>query len=370
MKRIVIFLFIILSFLSSPAQPGDYNGPAKISVTGFWTQADNMRAFIEKGFMNSAQGKVSILEKHITTTKTKDPSYSTASMEAELKKLKELYDAKTKEKNDNANDQRDKFKNQMAVGEQLRSLFGAELVLQVDAAGLKTIKERIDNYKKRTEELLAMDRSESQKELDRYLVYINGSLENSTEDFKKLDDRAKTSPNAEYAEVNYYELLYHQAYWDAAKKIYPDKTDFANAYAAVTKIMNSLGSIDDLHAAAEKNRIEKVKNTKMPVASVKDATLEKLFMDAFNTKYKDEFKGTAIKAVVTTKDWSIKRNELTGIVLGRQREGAIAYKGSDGKCYLITHFNIFQDYVGGAYQGTKSIYVVHSGQEMLCENAK
>lgn len=370
MKRVILFFFCILSFFSSPAQPGDYSGPAKLSVNTFWTQAANMRSFIEKGAMNSAQGKIGMLERAIATTKTKDPSYSTAPMETELSKLKEMYADKERSIKDGAEEKKQKQADRIKVDQLLRSLFGGELVFQVDNAGLKTIDQRIADYKKRTEELLAMDRSGSADDLENTLEDIRRSIEGSLEDFKKLEERVKTSPSISYAEVNYYELLFKQAYWDAAQKVFPKETDVADMYKKITTIISGLGSIDDLRKNAEKNRIEMVKNTKMPVASVKDASLEKMFMEAFNSKYEDEFKGTAMKAVVTSKDWAIRRNELTGIVIGRQREGAIAYKASDGKCYLVTYFNIFQDYVGNSFQGTRSIYVVYKGQEMLCENVK
>jgi hypothetical protein len=370
MKQFTFILYCTCLFFSSQAQPGDYNGPAKISVASFWTQADNMRGFIEKGFMNSAQGKLSMLEKNIATTKTKDPSYGTAAMEAELNKLKDMYAAKEKELKEGKETRKEKQENRLKADQLLRSLFGMELVTQVDDAGLKTINQRIEDYRKRTRELLAMDLEESKEDLDNFLSYIKNDQEVAAENFKKLEERVKGATSIGYAEVHYYELLYKQAYWDAAQKVYPGQADFAKTYTAVTNILTGLGSLTDLQATTEKNRLEKVKNTRMPVAKVKDASLEKLFIDAFNKKYQEEFKGTAVKAVITSSEWGIKRNELTGIVIGRQREGAVAYKGADGKCYLVTYFNIFQDYVGGSYQGTKSIYVVYKGQEMLCENIK
>lgn len=370
MKQATLFLLCVSVSFYSHSQPGDYNGPAKISVNTFWTQSVSMRSSIEKGFLVSARGKVGILERAIATTKTKDPSYSTNSMETELTTLKELCTSKDKELKDVAADKKEKQQNKIKVDELLRSLFGGQVVMQVDDAGLKTIQQRIDDYNKKADELLAMDLSESEEDLENALSDLRGRDGEIREDFKKLEERAKTSAGIGYAEVNYYELLYKQAYWNAAQKIFPKEPGVADTYKEITTIIKGLGSIDDLRKNAEKNRIEKVKNTKMPVASLKDASVEKLFMDAFNARYKDEFKGTAMKAVVTTKDWGIKRNELSGIITGRQREGAVAYKGADGKCYLVSHFNIFQDYVGGSFQGTRSVYVVYKGQEMLCENVK
>ena len=86
--------------------------------------------------------------------------------------------------------------------------------------------------------------------------------------------------------------------------------------------------------------------------------------------YSESFKGKALKAVILSDDWTIQRNEVSGIVTGRLRKAAIAYKNAEGKCYLIREFFIQQEYVGGAFVGTKSVYAVGKGQEMLCENLK
>jgi uncharacterized protein YbaA (DUF1428 family) len=165
--------------------------------------------------------------------------------------------------------------------------------------------------------------------------------------------------------------LYNQAYWDAAQKVYPNESEFKKAYTLASSLLQGLGSIDDVHKLASKSKQQKITDTKLPVAAMKDAALEKMFMDAFNKYHGEEFKGTASKAVLTSDDWSIERNGITGIVTGRVRRAVIVYKGKDGKCYLTANFFLHQEYVGNSYSSTAtSKFPIMGSQEMLCGNVK
>jgi hypothetical protein len=172
-------------------------------------------------------------------------------------------------------------------------------------------------------------------------------------------------------EVSYYELQGEQAHWDAAVKVFPEEPEFAKIYAKVTAIVNKYGSLDKIYAKTQGNKVEKIKNTKLPPATVKDASFEKILMEGFNKKYSSEYNGTALKAVLTQDGWTIERNSLTGIVTGRNRTGKIAYKGKDGKCYLLSNnIFIYQAFIGNSFSNTEVIYNGLGGEEMLCENVK
>ena len=159
-----------------------------------------------------------------------------------------------------------------------------------------------------------------------------------------------------------------QIHWNAAQKVFPDEPKFAEAYQKITALVNKYGSLDKIAAQNVVNNIDKIKSTKLPTPVIKDATLEKMFVDAFNKKFKEEYKGTAIKAIMLQSDWQIERNQLTGIVTGRIRQGAVVYKGLDGKCYLISIMHLYLGYIGNTSQQAQATYA-QDGQEMLCENA-
>ena len=104
---------------------------------------------------------------------------------------------------------------------------------------------------------------------------------------------------------------------------------------------------------------------------VKDANMEKVVTNGFNKVYGASRNVSALKAVLTQNGWTILRNSLTGIVIGRQRTAKLAYKGSDGKCYLLPDYVfIHEDYVGNSFINTGAVFNGLDGEEMLCENVK
>lgn len=251
----------------------------------------------------------------------------------------------------------------------LNSLF--HISTQVDNRRLKTIVQEIEDYKKQTAAVLAMDTSGNKSDLRRHYVQLKTSFKPAENDLYELDRRCREQTVAENAKVKYYELLYNQAYWDAAQKVYPNEADFTKAYSIATELLQGLGSIDEVEKIASKSKQQKIIDTKLPVAAVKDAALEKMFIDAFNKYHGEEFKGVATKAVLTSADWSIERNDITGVVTGRVRRAVIVYKGKDGKCYLTANFFLCQDYVGNSFSSNAiSRYPVMGSQEMLCSNVK
>ncbi|MBC7874696.1 MAG: hypothetical protein H7Y01_11895 [Ferruginibacter sp.] len=368
MKIIILGLACLFTGVLSNAQDPDYTGPAKVPVKGFWDGAAKLEKSMAGGGSSMDADNLSNLQRKIADIKKRDAAYNTGEMELKFKTLSEGIEGLKKKHGAAIQANRDKTLNMQNVDKILRSLF--HISTQVDRGGLKTIKEVIESYRNRTNEVMAMDKSTNKNDLERYRVALKGNFKVAENDIYELDRRCREQTDPANAEVNYYEVLYKQAFWDAAQKIYPAEPDFATAYATATKVIEGLGSVTDVHAIASKSREQKIKDTRLPAAVVKDPALEKMFVDAFNTQYKEEFKGTAIKAVVLSNEWGIERNELTGIVTGRVRRGSIVYKGTNGKCYLTSNFFIHQEYVGNSFMNTKSVYVVMGSQEMLCEHVK
>lgn len=83
----------------------------------------------------------------------------------------------------------------------------------------------------------------------------------------------------------------------------------------------------------------------MPAAAMTDAALEKDFLDAFASQKWD---GTALKAVITDKEWNVVKNELTGAIIRRWLGAAVGYKLPDGNCKLRS-ISIEQVWDGLAY---------------------
>lgn len=255
----------------------------------------------------------------------------------------------------------------MKVAKLLSSLF--HISTQVDNRRLSTIAQEIEDYKQQLNELLTLDTSGNKSDLRQHYAQLKTSFKSAENDLYELERRCREQTKEENARVNYYELLYNQAYWDAAQKVYPNEMNFKKAWSVATELLDGLGSIDDVAKIASKSKQQKIKDTKLPAAAIKDAALEKMFVDAFNKYHGEEFNGKAVKAVITSSDWSIERHDVTGIVTGRVRKAVIVYKGKDGKCYLTANFFLRQEFVGNSFSNTAtSIYPIMGSQEMLCDN--
>jgi len=369
MKSIAVLLFSLLLVKPGTAQPGDYDGPAKITVKAFWDGVAKLEMSVSNGGSSLDRDNLVGLFRKIDDIKKKDPAYDVSAMQTKVKELAAGM-GKIKKGNEAAvQDNREKTAIYNKVNELLRSLF--EVSIQVSTYDLAKVSETIAAYKLRTEELLKMDMSMNKKDLERELRYINASAKHAEKDLAELDAHCRGSVNADYALAEYYELQFNQAHWDAAQRVYPAEEKFKAAYQLATKLLTALGSADDIKAMASKTKEQKIKDTRVPAAVVTDAALEKLFVETFNKYHGEEFKGTAFKAVVTTSDWSVERHDITGIVTGRIRKGSVVYKGKDGKCYLVVSFFIRQEYVGSSFLSNAiSAYPVMGSYEMLCTNVK
>lgn len=368
MKRSVIYLLLTFFSITAYAQDADYTGPAKNMVQSFWEEAIKLEQSIAAG--EKADGaKIVGLARKIQEIKVKDKAYNTAAIDAIYKKLSGALVTVKPKSGLTIQERHEMTMKTMQVAQILNSLF--HISTQVDNGRLKTIKQEIEDYKKKTDEVLTMDTTNNKSELRQHLAQLKTSFKSAENDLLELDRRLREQSKPENADVKYYEIVYNQAYWDAAQKIYPNEENFKKAYLLAAKLLQGLGSIDDVHNIAAKSKQQKINDTKLPVASVKDAGLENMFMDAFNKYHGEEFKGTAIKAVLTSDDWSIERNDITGFVTGRVRRAVIVYKGKDGKCYLTANFFLHQQYVGSSFSSSAtSKFPIMGSQEMLCSNVK
>lgn len=363
MKQSIIYILLTSFTIMAIAQDPNYSGPAKITVKAFWDGAAKLEQSIAAGGSNLDRDKFVNLGKKIQDTKIKDAGYNTAAMEAKFRKLGEGI-VSLKLSVDNAKQQADALSvsrdaAEKKVNELLTFLFDGNKDDHVPAA-----------MKAKTEEILTLDRSGNTSQLNIWLGRLKKNAEEVLARYPKLEKICREQTKLIEAQNYYRHFQSYQAYWDAAQKVFPEEGSFKNAFNLISNIINGLGTENNLQALIAKNAEQKIKDTRLPEAKVKDAALEKLFMDAYDKMYGASHNGKAIKAIVVSDDWQIQRNEVTGIVTGRLRKGAVVYKNSDGQCRLIEEFFIQQEYVGSSFIGTKSVYAVGKGQQMLCENVK
>jgi len=363
MKVLLLIGAMISLYTTLSAQDTNYNGPAKITVKAFWDGAAKLEQSIAAGGSNLDRDKLVNLGKKIQDTKIKDAGYNTAAMEAKFRTLGEgivslkLSVDKAKQQADALSVSRDATEKK--VNELLTFLFDGNKDDHVPAA-----------MKAKTAEMLTLDRSANTSQLKIWLGRLKKNAEEALVRYPKLEKICREQTKLIEAQNYYRHFLSYQSYWDAAQKIFPEEGSFKNTYSLISNIINGLGTEDNLQVLIAKNAEQKMKDTRLPEAKIKDAALEKLFMNAYDQMYGASHKGKAVKAIIVSDDWQIQRHEVTGIVTGRLRKGAIVYKNSDGECRLIEEFFIQQEYVGNSFVATKSVYAVGKGQQMLCENVK
>lgn len=349
-----------------------YNGPASKQVSYFWTYASKP---LDKLSENELNTNIREMEYALKTTKEKDPVYNTSEMQTELDKFKakrkEMKIARANEYSGDKTQTPPEKPVSNDPGKLFEELF-EEVSLQLGGSSeLSKAPEKIEKYKAKLTKLLSLNYEDAKIDHMKFSkANINGKKAVSEREIDKVDEQVKSYTDKESFEYIYYTMQYHLVFWDAAQKVFTEEASYKEMYQKVNSAVNKIGSLDAMESKAAANSVEKIKNTKLPKAFDNDPALEKSFMDIFDKRYGEEFKGKAIKAVVTSSDWTIERNEISGVVTGRVRNASIVYKGTDGKCYLINYFNIRQEYVGGKFLASKPVYMVNSGSEMLCENVK
>jgi hypothetical protein len=358
---------------AADAKSGDYAGAAKSQVQYFWARAIIPSDNISEGVLN---GNIRDMEYAVKATKEKDPSYNTTEMEAALKKIKDdLKEKKLAEVRQTSGDKRSSRPVEKEVTDPtglLEKLFIETNVSVGSTSDLPEAPAKIEAYKAKLAKLLSMDYTDALIKRGKYAKgSISGKLPAADRELDKIEGALKEVRDKSGMQYIYYTLQLHAAFWDAAQKVFPEESSYASKYKEVNAGIAKLGTLEQLYAKAEVNRIEYIKNTKLPVAVVKDANLEKVIINGFNKVYGTSRNVSGLKAVLTQNGWTILRNSLTGIVVGRQRTAKLAYKGSDGKCYLLPDYVfIHEDYVGNSFINTGAVFNGLDGEEMLCENVK
>ncbi len=107
----------------------------------------------------------------------------------------------------------------------------------------------------------------------------------------------------------------------------------------------------------------------LPSATLSDESLEKQMVDACNKKAKSSgWKETFTKAIITG-DWYVRRNDVTGVVVGRTREAAVVATWPNGRC-TFQYFDFYQEYYSGNFNGDVQFYSIGSQYDTNCEQIK
>jgi hypothetical protein len=350
------------------AAPAGYAGPAKEDVAYYYTAAGEAKQNIIDRKFTGADSKIRKMENALTVIKAHDPSYNSTVLQTEVNNFKASIETEKYNQTHQQQTNRNAAQNNGKADELLRQLFesthigfstGDEPVMPV----------RVQDYKDKTQAYLALGSKGTANNLDYMKKLVDKHIVETSQDIVRIDNLVEKGAGTNWAPIAYYTIQYNLAFWDAAEKVYPTETDFADEYKKTEAFATKIGSIENMKAKGGAVELLEIKNRKLPTSPVKDTKLEKILTDGFNNAYGT--KATAVKAVLVQNGWTTLRNSIAGVVTGRERSAKLAYKGKDGKCYLLDDYTfIHEEYIGSSFTNTKAVFNGLFGKEMLCENVK
>ena len=376
MKKLILFVAIVFFSVTLNAQDANYKGPAKMYVSTFWRQADVFKN--GKG----TESNIANMGKAIAGIKEKDPSYSTSTMEEELKKRKDEVEKKQANEDAKFNEKANAIEGKNEKTRQITQMFNditncVQITIPSEEKDIVDFKDRVKSILERKDILAAF--KERYKD-DAYLEALVDELKSGSDiplsreiNMVVLEINDPSGSDGSNWEQPYYKIQGIKAYWEAAQQMFPEIPECAEALKRCNELASKYGTAEQIKAITKSNKATAIKTRKLPAPVVKDAALEKILIEGFNKRYGPAYNAKAVKAVLTQDGWTTERNAITGIVTGRNRTGKIAYKTEegDGKCYLLgNNIYIYEEYIGGSFTNAKVIYIGLGGEEMLCENVK
>lgn len=358
------------------------SGPAKGQISTFWKHIEKMRNHTKEDnkqvvYSSGLQGAKSALN----NTKIKDPSYNTAEMEKALAECQAVYDGVASGKQD-LRDSREK------TAKELKQFFDWQTKNMIsynyqsnetDAEKIQRVRDNDDSIARYKQLAVAyVNQTKDPIVYKDWQAYVKNIAKSHQEPYDKKDKypgrltvpmHHLTDPESMYNLGSFslvQEVKELEAYFYAATVIYPNEPDLIKAYEWCKKAVAEVGTTDQFLAKINKSQGDYLKKVKFPAAKVNDAALEAEFKKHFNAL---GYKETITKVNVQSTDWTIDRNELTGVIVGRSKQAYIATKTADGTCY-VTEFWIMQDYNGSGYGSFRNVTNNSFRSKLACENVK
>jgi hypothetical protein len=358
----------------------EVNSPAKGQISAFWKQIEKMRNHTDP---NNKQvvfsGGIQSAQMSLKNTKVKDANYDTSEMEKALKECQDVYNGIAGGKENNRELGRNTLtKLQMFFepsGPFIRYDFTSQ---ESDSEKIQRVRNNNDSiakYKKLADKFLSEPYDKSY--YDNKLKFILTRAESFQTPYEKSKWPQGLAVNMHHLEdpnnmwgLGTFTLIQdvkkQEAYFYAANVIYPNQPKIQKALEWCKKAVAQIGNVEEVLAKINKSEGDYLKKVKFPSAKVNDAALEAEFKKHFNAMKYDE---TITKVNIQSTDWTIDRNELTGVIVGRSKQAYIATKTPKGECY-VTEFWIFQDYNGSGYGAFRNVTSNSFRSKLDCANIK
>ncbi len=167
----------------------------------------------------------------------------------------------------------------------------------------------------------------------------------------------------------YFKLKAIEAYWNGQSRLFPSNSAVKAELAKTQAVLAECGTLSETEARWQKNYAKNLTTVTMKPAAVQDAAIE---AEMKKTYLACEYgKGAnVIKVNLTTNQWTLFHDELTGAVTSRGIGFAtIVYKDSNGNCWTDT-FGILQAKLDNGWGPSGKYYKYDQKSQILCENVR
>lgn len=155
-----------------------------------------------------------------------------------------------------------------------------------------------------------------------------------------------------------------KAYLEAVKKIFPSTPQLDEAIGKAGETLKQYADNKSILASIKNNLGAALAEVYFPKAVATNAEWEGWFKNYFSKNYPGY---TFLRQSLLSKEWYVKKNEISGLPEYRQMGTAIGAKAPDGKCRIIK-IDVYKDYLGGKFDASR--FKEAANEEILCENLK
>lgn len=346
---------------ATPLDATAESSPAKSFIASFWKAIDKLKAASAAQQYHLYYSNITSAETNLRNINMRDPNYDTKPLQAELDK----YKAEQQGNNSQRETTRDIASNTIRFLSDLFESDQTSYATNLDLEqGIPAHQEKLQAFTDKVNQFLASNPDQSIIKSKEALATQKANYVAKTVAEYEKSINENTSKGGL---TTHRELVGMDVYWSAIVKVFPNLPAPVTALQSVKAALGRLGSEAQMLAKFQKNETEKMKNTKMPVAAAVNPALEADFKKVIATM---GWKESVVKINLLNQDWSTLYHSITGNIIARTQQAAVAAKKNDGNCILYT-ITIVQEYTGaGKYGASKHYSDGVLADKFLCENAK
>lgn len=326
------------------------NSRAKILVNAFEKQIEVANKALDQNFFKTAEGKISSLERSLESIKQKDPSFDTSTLKQKLDDLKARCSANRTETLDTRAEQKEQYYNNIKVKDKLDIITRTKGLSDENASELLAL------------DISSIDMTEYQHTVEEF------SETTLSIDLPNIKSLMNNTPIVQEVLIHYNRFTDQKRYWQTVSKLIPNSNKIKETYLKFEALDKELGGEVGVKAKAKAQYTEYLKNKTMPKAVTTDATAIAIIKKAYEDEgRKQGYNRTLIKINLLETDWTILTKPYTGVIVGRKRAAAIAFKDNKtGECSMYRFFEVYQQFNGSGYSGGEG---TSTTQELIpCEN--